>query len=49
MLDAGPNFGNICLNGNILKGPDVLNNLLSVLLKLRERRYGIMSDIQQIH
>ena len=27
---------------------DLLNNLLSVLLKFREGRYGVMSDIQQM-
>ena len=32
----------------MLKGPDLLNNLFSVLLKFREGRYGIISDIQQM-
>ena len=48
MFDAGAKFQNTCLNDNILKGPDLLNNLLSVLLKFREGRYGVMSDIQQM-
>ena len=48
MFDAGAKFENTCLNDNILKGPDLLNNLLSVLLKFREGRYGVMSDIQQM-
>ena len=48
VFDAGAKFQNTCLNDNILKGPDLLNNLLSVLLKFREGRYGVMSDIQQM-
>ena len=48
VFDAGAKFENTCLNDNILKGPDLLNNLLSVLLKFREGRYGVMSDIQQM-
>ena len=48
MFDAGTKFENTCLNSNILKGPDLLNNLLSVLLKFREGCYGVMSDIQQL-
>ena len=48
VFDVGAKFQNTCLNDNILKGPDLLNNLLSVLLKFREGRYGVMSDIQQM-
>ena len=48
MFDTGDKFENTCLNNNILKGPDLLNNLLFVLLKFREGRYGVMSDIQQM-
>ena len=48
MFDTGAKFENTCLNSNILKGPDLLNNLLFVLLKFREGRYGVMSDIQQM-
>ena len=48
VFDAGAKFENECLNDNILKGPDLLNDLLSVLLRLREVRYGVMSDIQQM-
>ena len=48
VFDTGAKFENTCLNDNILKRPDLLNNLLSVLLKLREGRYGVMSDIQQM-
>ena len=33
VFDAGAKFENTCLNDNILKRPDLLNNSLSVLLK----------------
>ena len=48
VFNTGAKFENTCLNDNILKGPDLFNNLLSVLLKFREGRYGVMSNIQQM-
>lgn len=48
MLNTGAKFENLCLGHDILKKPDLLNNLLSVLLNFGEERYGIMSDIKQM-
>ena len=48
VFNTGAKFENTCLNNNILKGPDLLNNLFSVLLKFREGLYGIISDIQKM-
>ena len=48
MFDTGAKFQNTCLNYNILKGSNLLNNLLFVLLKFREVCYGAMSGIQQM-
>ena len=48
MFNTGAKIKNTCLNDNILKGPGLLNNLLSVLLRFRKGCYAIMSDIQQM-
>ena len=48
MPNTGAKLENLCLSDDILKKPDLLNNLLSVLLKFGEERYGIMSDIQEM-
>ena len=48
VFDAGTKFEDTCINDKILKGPDLLNNLLSVLLKFKEGLYGVMSDIKQM-
>lgn len=45
VFNTGTQLQNTCLNNNILKGTYLLYNLFSVLLKFREGRYGIMSDI----
>ena len=42
MFNTGAKFENTCPNVNILKEPDLLKKLLSVLLKFREGRYGIL-------
>ena len=46
VFHEGAKFEDTCINGNILKGPDLLNNLLSVLLKFRGL-YGVMSEDDQ--
>ena len=48
VFNTGAKFKNTCLNNNILKGSDLLNNLPSVLLKFRKGHNGAMSDIQQM-
>ena len=47
VFDAGAKFEDTCINNNILKRPDLLNNLLSVLLKFREGLYGLMTEDDQ--
>ena len=41
-------FNETCLNENLLKGPDLLSNLFSVLLRFRSGRYALTSDIKQM-
>lgn len=48
VFNTGAKFENTCPNVKILKEPDLLKKLLSVLLKFREGRYGILFDIQQM-
>lgn len=47
-LDAAAKYKGISLNDNLLPGPDVLNNLVSVLLTFRTNRYAIMTDIENM-
>ena len=44
VLNASAKFENICLKDNILKGSDLLNNLLSMLLKFRY--VMVLTDLQ---
>ena len=41
-------FNETCLNENLLKESDLLNNLISVLLKFRSGRYALISAIKQM-
>ena len=36
------------LNSNLLTGPDLLNNLVEVLLRFREHLVAVLSDIERI-
>ena len=47
VFDAAFRFNEYCLNENLLKGPDLLNNLISVLLKFQSGRYVSTSAIKQ--
>ena len=48
VFDGAAKFNETCLNENLLKGPDLLNNLFSVLSKFRSGRYTLTSDIKQM-
>ncbi|XP_057310467.1 uncharacterized protein LOC130648433 [Hydractinia symbiolongicarpus] len=45
---AAAKYKGISLNDNLLPGPDLLNNLVSVLLTFRTYRYAITADIEKM-
>ena len=49
VFDASAKHQNTCLNENLLRGPDLLNNLVSVLLKFRHGKFAVMSDIKGMY
>jgi len=48
VFDAAATFANTSLNNNLLVGPDLLNNLISVLLHFRTGKIAVMADIEQM-
>ncbi|XP_058816921.1 uncharacterized protein LOC131680219 [Topomyia yanbarensis] len=47
--DAAATVGGVSLNSVLLKGPDLLTSLPSVLYKFRERRVAICGDIREMY
>ena len=48
VFDAGATYNSKSLNKSLLKGPDLLNNLVGVLTRLRMGRYAVMGGIEQM-
>ena len=48
IFDASAKINKICLNDNLLQGIDLLNNLVSVITKFRNRKYGIIVGIEKM-
>ena len=46
--NAASKFGGESLNSNLLTGPDLLNNLVGVLLRFREHPVAVLSDIEGV-
>ena len=49
MFDAAAEFQNTSLNKNLLKGPDYLNSLVSILLRFLRNKFAVMADIEQMY
>ena len=48
VFDAGVRYKNTSLNENLQKGPDLLNNLVGILLRFTKGRYCVMVDIEKM-
>ncbi|XP_034060527.1 uncharacterized protein LOC117538732 [Gymnodraco acuticeps] len=48
VFDSSAQYKNVSLNNVLLRGPDLNNNLLGVLIRFRTEPVAVMSDIQQM-
>ena len=48
VFDAGAKLQSTSLNENLLKNPDLLNNLVGILLRFRQGKFGVMADIEKM-
>ncbi|XP_075252013.1 uncharacterized protein LOC142344310 [Convolutriloba macropyga] len=48
VANAASKFRGKSLNSNLLTGPDLLNNLVGVLLRFRQHKVAVLSDIEGI-
>ena len=48
VFDASAKINKTCLNDNLLRGIDLLNNLVSVITKFRNGKYGTIGDIEKM-
>ena len=48
LLDAAPEYQNSLLNKHFLKGPDLLNKLIAILLRFWNEEHCVMADIWQM-
>ena len=46
VANAASKFRGQSLNSNLLTGPDLLNNLLGVLMRFREHPVAVLADIE---
>ena len=48
VFDSSAEFNSVSLNRELLPGPDLMNSLLSVLMRFRRENYAIMCDVEQM-
>ena len=48
VFDSSCEFHGVSLNKELLAGPDLMNNLLGVLIRFRQECYGVMCDIERM-
>ena len=48
VFDASAKYNDTFLNQNLVPGPDLLNNLVSVPIRFRQGKYAVMADIKNM-
>ena len=48
VFDAASKFDGVSLNDKLLTGPDLLNNLVAILMRFRTGKIGVMADIKRL-
>ena len=48
VFDTSAKYKNDSLNNHLLKGPDLINNLVSILIQFRLGKYAVTADIEQM-
>ena len=48
VFDCSLKFRDVCLNSELLQGPDLANSLLGILIRFREERIAFLGDIEQM-
>ena len=48
VFDAASKFDGVSLNDKLLTGPDLLNNLVGILMRFCTGKIGVMADIEQM-
>ena len=48
VFDSSCELQGVSLNKEFLAGPDLINNLLGVLMRFRQENHGVMCDIEQM-
>ena len=48
VFDAGAKYNNTSLNEHLLKGPELLNNLVSILMRFCLGQFAVVGGIEQM-
>ena len=47
-LTYQPNTKGVCLNDMLMKGPDLVTNLIDILLRFRQHRVAAVADVEKM-